>query len=90
MAGIRVRPMLDEPHTRLKQASIFSPTRLAILRAVAEEPGVSMSRVARRIGKHPSLVSTDARLLMEAGLVVLEKPHGKRSARLWLNGGRPA
>jgi predicted transcriptional regulator len=85
--GVRARPRAGEPRTRLKQASVFSPTRLAILRAVAAEPGASMSRVARAIERHPSVVSIDVHLLRQAGLIVLEKPRGKRSASLRLPGG---
>lgn len=81
----RIRPMPDEPRTRLKQASIWSPTRLAILDAVQAEPGLSASDAARRIGRDPSTIWNNVRLLTQAGVVRPER-EGRR-LRLYPVGG---
>lgn len=73
----RLRPTPDEPHTRLKQVSLFSPTRVAILDAVQAEPGLSASETARRIGRDPSTIWNNAHLLVQAGLIRIER-EGRR------------
>lgn len=80
----RLRPVDDEPHTRLKQVSLFTPTRLAILDAIRETPGISMTDVARRLGKHPSVVYEHLHYLRQARLVLSER-NGRRVA-LFLDG----
>lgn len=75
----RVRPRAGEPRTRLKQVSIFTPTRIAILDTVRAHPGCTMTEVARAIGRDESTVSTNARLLRQARLLIVERM-GKRSA----------
>lgn len=69
----RLRPLADEPHTRLKKASLFTPTRIAVLDAVTARPGASMTDIARIIGHHVSTIDTNARLLVQAGLIRTER-----------------
>lgn len=80
----RIRPTPDEPRTRLKQVSLFTPTRVGILDAIRAKPGCSMTDVARAIGRDESTVCTNIRYLREAGLVLVERD-GKRAA-LYLDG----
>lgn len=69
----RLRPSPDEPRTRLKQASLWSPTRLSILEAVHAEPGLSVADVARRIERDPSTVWNHLHLLRAATLIRTER-----------------
>lgn len=73
MMAARLPPVADEPRTRLKQASLWSPTRLAILDAIHVEPGLCASEVARRIGRDPATVWTHLHLLRQAGLVTSDR-----------------
>lgn len=79
-----MRPLVDEPASRLKVVSIYSPTRLAILEAARARPGVSLSDVARLIGKHASTIESNVHILHKAGLVRCERD-GRR-VRLFLAG----
>lgn len=80
----RLRPTPDEPRTRLKQASLWSPTRLAILDVIRERPACSMTDVARAIGRDEATVSTNVRLLRDAGVIIVDR-NGRRMA-LYLTG----
>lgn len=73
MMAARLRPQADEPQTRLKQVSLFTPTRVAVLDAVTARPGASLTDIARIIGRHVSTIDTNARLLVQAGLVRTER-----------------
>jgi predicted transcriptional regulator len=84
----RVRPTDTEPVTRLKQASLWSPTRLAILAHVRAHPGVSYSDVARALGRHPSQIIADAHLLRQAGVLLVFRQRGRRAASLHVVGNR--
>lgn len=75
----RLRPIDGEPQTRLKQVRLLTPTRIAILDAIRESPGISMGDVARAIGRHPSIVHDHLRYLRQARLVLVE-PNGRRVA----------
>lgn len=79
-----LRPVEGEPHTRLSKVRLFTPTRLAILDAIRDSPGISMSDVARRISRHPSAVYEHLHYLRQARLVLVE-PNGRRVA-LFLDG----
>jgi DNA-binding IclR family transcriptional regulator len=79
---------MDEPRTRLKLASLWSPTRLAMLDAVHANPGAWMTDVARAISRHPSVVWTSVHLLLRAGLIRRERDG--RSVRLWPVSGHSA
>lgn len=69
----RLRPSPDEPRTRLKQVTLYSPTRVAILDAIAGAPGASASEVARRIGRDPSTIWNHVHVLAQAGLIRPER-----------------
>lgn len=85
----RVRPVAGEPRTRLKQASLWSPTRLAMLDAIRAHPGMCVSDVARATRRHPATMWTNVHLLVSAGLIRAERdgravrlyPAGDMSAR---------
>lgn len=80
----RQRPAAGEPVTKLKQVSLFTPQRIAILDAIRAAPGISLSDLSRRFKRDTSTIDGHLRHLKQAGLVVQERD-GKRVA-LYLNG----
>lgn len=80
----RIPPGPDEPTTRLRQVSLYTPLRLAILDELAATPGATASEVARRVGRHQATIFAHVHHLARGGLVHrLKTGH---TVRLFLSG----
>jgi predicted transcriptional regulator len=58
-------------------ASLFSPERVELIEALAQEPVRSVSELARRVNRSRKAVREDLKILRQWGLIRYEK-HGKR------------
>lgn len=83
----RLRPMRGEPRTRLRQVTLFTPLRVAILDAIRGEPGTSAYAISKRLGRRDSRIRDNMRPLFQARLVYGVREPGRVS--LYLNGVKP-
>lgn len=73
---------------RLKQAPLLTRSRKRVLSAIGQNPGLTMSDLAREFGWHVGSIDYHLHLLRKAGFVIRQKGRGHRY-ELYLNGDAP-